>query len=249
MKNIKKFNEFLFESINDKGIFHCVILAGGPGSGKSFVSKKMFSGSPFKVVNSDIFFEFLLQKENLPFVMHPEIPEIYDKQMSKRQKAKMMNNSKIHQYVNSLLPIVIDGTGAKLKKIEMIKNNLEKIGYDTYMVFVNTSLEVALERNSKRKRIVAPDIVKNLWYRVQQNIGQFQSMFQQNNFFLVDNTEILEGKELKKFELMLTRKMMKILSNPLKNQNGRKIIDYLKETGGKYLVDYLGSDEIKKIEV
>ena len=39
------------------------------------------------------------------------------------------------------------------------KADLESIGYDCYMIFVNTSLDVALERNIERERTVPEDIV------------------------------------------------------------------------------------------
>ena len=57
------FNDFLenediiTEGIHDKGIFKAFYLAGGPGSGKSWVAAKTLEGSGLKVINSDIGFE------------------------------------------------------------------------------------------------------------------------------------------------------------------------------------------------
>ena len=65
-----KLMNLLTEGVFDKGIFKAVFLAGGPGSGKSYVVSQLF-GSPQKVnvsvsglksVNSDTEFEFLLKK-------------------------------------------------------------------------------------------------------------------------------------------------------------------------------------------
>ena len=55
------------------------------------------------------------------------------------------------------------------------------------MVFVNTSLEVALERNAKRERTVPEYITKKSWETVQANIGKLQNIFGLSNFFVVDN--------------------------------------------------------------
>ena len=45
----------LDEGVNDPGIFKAVILAGGPGSGKSYVAKKMgLKSLGLIVVNSDL---------------------------------------------------------------------------------------------------------------------------------------------------------------------------------------------------
>ena len=47
-----------------------------------------------------------------------------------------------------------------------MKQRLEVEGYDCFMVFVNTDLKVALERNKKRERVVPEDIVKQSWQEV-----------------------------------------------------------------------------------
>ena len=58
-----EFKEFLAEGVYDKNIFKAFFLAGGPGSGKSWVSAKTLSGAGLKVINSDSAFESLLKKE------------------------------------------------------------------------------------------------------------------------------------------------------------------------------------------
>ena len=58
------------EGVFDKGILKAVFMAGGPGSGKSYVAQEIFgipkkinvSVSGMKTVNSDTEFEFLLKK-------------------------------------------------------------------------------------------------------------------------------------------------------------------------------------------
>mgnify|MGYP003120703684 FL=1 len=58
------------EGVNDPGIFKAIFLAGGPGSGKSFVASNLFgipekiNVSPYglKIVNQDAEFELLLKK-------------------------------------------------------------------------------------------------------------------------------------------------------------------------------------------
>jgi thymidylate kinase len=55
------------------------------------------------------------------------------------------------------------------------------------MVFVNTSLEVALERNKNRDRVLSDELVTKIWKDCQNNLGAFQSMFS-GSFVIVDNT-------------------------------------------------------------
>jgi len=55
------------------------------------------------------------------------------------------------------------------------------------MVFVNTSKEVALERNEKRDRTVPRKTAIQNWNIVQQNMGRYQKLFQPANFYVIDN--------------------------------------------------------------
>ena len=81
-------------------------------------------------------------------------------------------------------------------KIGKTQERLQQMGYDTMMLFVNTSLEVAQQRNTKRQRRTS-DMVTNMWKQVQDNIMKFQQMFGAPNFFVVDNSGGLEDPERK----------------------------------------------------
>ena len=54
-KDIVSFDRFLNEGVYDPHIFKAFFLAGGPGSGKSFISRTLFTGTGMKMVNSDAF--------------------------------------------------------------------------------------------------------------------------------------------------------------------------------------------------
>ena len=64
----KKFTDFvpLEEGVNDPAIFKSIFLAGGPGSGKSFVvGKTALPTFGYKVINSDMAFEKALKDANM----------------------------------------------------------------------------------------------------------------------------------------------------------------------------------------
>ena len=65
---------------------------------------------------------------------------------------------------------------------------LDELGYDTYMIYVNTSIDVALQRNAERPRSLPNDDVVKMWKAVQNNIGQFSNIFQ-GNLIIVDNND------------------------------------------------------------
>jgi hypothetical protein len=83
--------------------------------------------------------------------------------------------------------MIIDGTGDDVSKIKKQKDRAESLGYDCYMVFVNTSLEVAQFRNSKRSRTLPEKLVAEIWKECQHNLGAFQSVFG-TNFRIIDNS-------------------------------------------------------------
>ena len=183
-KPLREFREYLNEGVYDPGIFKAFFLAGGPGSGKTFVTASAFGGTGLKVVNSDKAFERGLKQANLSLKMPDE--EEYFRNIV-RQKAKMTTTTMLDKYVEGRLGLVIDATGRDKDLVQRQHSMLRNIGYDCYMVFVNTSLDVALERNNKRSRSLPEYIVKNSWQGVQANIGSFQRIFSPNKMLIVDN--------------------------------------------------------------
>ena len=143
MKTLKQLQEGLY----DPNIFKAYFLAGGPGSGKSYVVKKSTGGTGLKIVNSDDIFEKLLKQANLSLKMPDDELIPRDKV---RDRAKALTKLRRDNYVEGRLGLVIDGTGKDLDKITNQASDLKQIGYDVYMIFVNTSLDVALENNQKR---------------------------------------------------------------------------------------------------
>ena len=179
---MKTFHE-LQEGVYDPNIFKAFFLAGGPGSGKSYVVRKTTGGTGLKSVNSDEAFEHLLTKAGLSLKMPPEE---FERKEVQRARAKEITAARKANYLEGRLGLVIDGTGKDANKILKQKASLEELGYDTYMIFVNTSLDVALQRNASRSRSLAEPVVVKSWKDVQANIGKFSNMFRAG-FIVVDN--------------------------------------------------------------
>ena len=181
---MKTFNE-LQEGVYDPNILKAFFLAGGPGSGKSYVVKRTTGGLGMKILNSDDQFERLLKDAGLDAKMPPEQDEPRD---VARDRAKEMTKKQRKNYLFGRLGLIIDGTGKDYDKIAYQARELEGLGYDTHMIFVNTSLDVALQRNKERDRsIPEPDAV-TMWNAVQRHIGKFSNFFK-GNFIIVDNND------------------------------------------------------------
>ena len=174
----------LQEGLYDPNIFKAFFLAGGPGSGKSYVVKKSTGGTGLKIVNSDDVFEKYLKQARLDFKMQASQGKERD---IVRSKAKAVTAKRKDNYLEGRLGLIIDGTGKDYGKISTQAAGLKQLGYDVHMIFVNTSLEVALQRNQERARTVPEKIVTDSWKQTQSNIGKFQSFFGPKNFIIVDN--------------------------------------------------------------
>jgi len=181
---MKTFTE-LQEGVYDPNILKAFFLAGGPGSGKSYVVRQTTGGLGLKIVNSDDAFEKGLKDAGLSLDIRELDPEVRDKIRGRAKKLTMMQKG---NYIDGRLGLVIDGTGKDYDKIASQATKLKQLGYDVHMIFVNTSLDTALERNAKRDRKLRDSMVISLWNDVQKNIGKFSQYFRRN-FVVVDNND------------------------------------------------------------
>ena len=207
------YEQFIKEGVYDPNIFKAVFMAGGPGSGKSFIAGKTTGGLGLKIINSDDAFERFLTKEGLSLKMPDS--ETVERDVE-RARAKKVTASKKYLAVRGRLGIIIDGTGHKYDKIVGPAAMLQQLGYETSMVFVNTSLEVALYRNEQRARSVKPTLVKKSWQDVQNNMGKFQNYFGASNFFIVDNKGFEE--DMLEISIKLIRRAIK---SPVNNERAK----------------------------
>lgn len=201
VKTIKTGAKTLNEGINDPGKLKAIFLAGGPGSGKDYVMNSTLAGEGLKEINSDVAFEYLMQKNGLDMEMPDE--ERVERDIV-RGRAKNITKEQERLALAGRLGVIINGTADDLEKIKTVKKNLEDMGYETMMVFVNTSNEVSRERNVERgkmgKRKVpdgtdkqgvpdnSPNIRQEKWDLAQKNIGELQKIFGNQNFTVIDNT-------------------------------------------------------------
>ena len=155
----------IMEGVNDPSIFKAVFLAGGPGSGKSFVvGKTALKALGFRLINSDDAFEKGLKKAGL--TTDPD--DIASAQgQAARAKAKAITGKIMTRALEGRMGIVIDGTGKDYAKIKKQVDMLRTIGYAVHMIFVNTDLDTALERNTMRPRSLPDDMVTKMWKDVQ----------------------------------------------------------------------------------
>ncbi len=214
----------LDEGVNDPAIFKAVFMAGGPGSGKSFIAGKTgLTSMGLRVVNSDDIFEKHLErafKRSMDDITTKDI--MSDKGQNIRGGAKALTSKKQDILVDGRIGLLIDGTGKDVEKIRKQKAGLERLGYDTMMIFVNTTLDTSVERDKMRSRTVGKAQVTKMWSKVQENIGKFQRLFGSGRFVIVDNTQ---GKDFNKETMAAYKVARKFISKAPKNPMATKWIE------------------------
>ena len=176
----------LQEGVYDFNIFKAIFLIEQSDSGKSYVVRRTTGGLGMKIVNSDDIYEKMLKDVGLEAT--PE--DIYsDEGQEIRGRAKAVTKRMQGNFLDGRLGLIIDGTGKDYDKIAKQVAGLKGIGYECSMIFVNTSLDTAQERNRQRSRTLPEKEVEAMWNGVQQNMGKFQRLFGASNMIIVDNND------------------------------------------------------------
>ena len=187
--------EAINEGVYDKNIFKAFFLAGGPGSGKSWVSARTLMGQGMKVINSDDGFERYAKKAGLNLKKMGSFTAAQTKKKDALRGRSKRGTTIMHQHaIDGRLGMILDSTARDTARIESEAQSMRYLGYDTYMVFVNTTLEVALKRNELRPRSVPEPIVRNSHTQIQRNIPKLRAIFGSKNFVEVDN--IIEREDV-----------------------------------------------------
>jgi len=236
--------DLLTEGIQDKGIFKAVFMAGGPGSGKTYINSQLF-GIPYgdinvsigglKSVNSDSEFMMLLKKFGFDPTQLAQYPSDVFNNFSDpikkggsglRDFAQDLKNARMDGYMKGKLGMVIDSTGSNFQKVKRYKKMLEDAGYDTHMVFVMTELKTAQFRNKARadkgERELPEHIVEKSWKAARKNLGGLKSLFG-STFKLVDNNKHLSPEEaIHAFVPLVKSWANHWAGNPIKNPKGKQ---------------------------
>ena len=217
--------DLLSEGINDPHIFKAVFMAGGPGSGKSYMARELLGGTGLKAVNTDQALEYLMAKHDLDPTMPDEEQEQRDVQ---RGRAKEITIKRRDNYVDGRLGLIIDGTGKDASKIQKAKQALEDIGYETRMIFVDATLDTAQQRNMKRpERSVPLKLLNRLWTMSQENIPALKTLFG-GNFSKVNNNEQISQEDVK-LHREVYNNTVRWLDRPVTN---REALDWMDQQTG-----------------
>tara|TARA_Y100000385_G_scaffold37347_1_gene34820 strand:- start:2644 stop:3927 length:1284 start_codon:yes stop_codon:yes gene_type:complete len=188
------YEDLITEGVYDPGTFKAVFFSGGPGSGKSTVVDALSLRSlGLKLVNTDKAFELGLKKAGMTLDLRGAD---FDKVDPIRAKAKKVTARGMDMYIDGRLGLIFDTTSANLSKVKQYKEMLDKIGYESKMIHVSTSLEFAQKRNAERPRKLPPEIVEKDWKTSTKNMIALQRIFK-GDFLSVSNNDDLKSLQTK----------------------------------------------------
>jgi predicted kinase len=176
-----------------KGTPKAIFLAGPAGSGKSTLTKQLLPSS-YQVINSDDTYEELLKASGIGLKQKDFTPDQLSQAAKLQAQARKTTQDTLAQSIEDKNNIIIDGTGAASGPVLKKKQQLEDLGYETFMLMIYVSPLTSLERNQERDRSLMPGIVLRTWRDVNKNIGVYEQAFG-DNFILLNNDSENANKE------------------------------------------------------
>ena len=173
MKNLKDFINVISRN-NNTSIFgenKAVFVSGGPGSGKDVIIREILSHVDITEVNHMQAYNYLADKKKL-----------FEKSNDFRKET-----------IRNHYPIIINAPADDIERISYIKEELEEFGYNTMMVFVNTTDTVSKQRNEKLTRMMYESVRHSKWTHSQNNKSIYKDNFE--NFVQIDNNKTIEQIE------------------------------------------------------
>ena len=154
-----------------RGMFKAIFVTGGPGSGKDVVLREAIAEARAVELNSVQATEYLNDK----------------------QKLSEKSNDYRREAIRNRSPLIINGPADDYSRIITIKEELEELGYETIMVFVNTTDQTSQERNQRLTKMVSESIRREKWELAQSCKKSYKQLFE--NFIHFDNSASLEDIE------------------------------------------------------
>jgi predicted kinase len=182
----------LLKEIKDKP--KAIFLSGPAGSGKTFISKKVIPLDKFQIINIDDTYEELLKSSGMGMNQKNFSPEELSQSAKLMGSAQKITREKYIKALEGLNNVIIDGTGGASNPLLKKKQELENLGYDTFMLMIWTSPTTSLSRNAERERSLMPSIVLRTWRDINKNIDLYKQAFGNNMVIINNDPEGLETK-------------------------------------------------------
>jgi predicted kinase len=159
-----------------EGTPKAIFMAGPAGSGKSYISSKLVP-SDFTTINVDDTYEELLKSSGIGMKLAQMSPDELKTAGELMGQARKVTDVKYQDALKNAKNLIIDSVGGSPKTLLKKKQQLEDLGYTTFMIMTYVSPITSLERNMKRDRSLLPSIVLRSWRDVNKNIDTYKQAF------------------------------------------------------------------------
>ena len=175
-----------------------VVIAGGPGAGKSFITKNLINLDNVKEFNVDQVRVMTAKKlwgdDWQEMISTPEgYQQILDMTFTTsdpRNLTVKFLKQFLQQERNHLVNLVYDAGGGQEQVMKDVHRLAKDNGFNTTLVYVRTPLELAQIRNDERPRSLPDDMVAQYHQKVKDNMRNMIPVF--DNVWTVDNKELID---------------------------------------------------------
>tara|TARA_R100000664_G_C2759296_1_gene148911 strand:- start:217 stop:870 length:654 start_codon:yes stop_codon:yes gene_type:complete len=175
-----------------------VVIAGGPGAGKSFITNNLINLNNVKHFNVDQVRVMTAKKLwGDEWEKNISTPEGYQKILDMTYTTSDPRNLTVNflkQFLQYERPyginVVYDAGGGQEQVMKDVWSIANDNGYNTTLVYVRTPLELAQIRNAERPRSLPPEMVAQYHEKVKDNMRNMVPLF--DNVWTVDNKDLID---------------------------------------------------------
>ncbi|MBL0236015.1 MAG: hypothetical protein IPQ02_05205 [Saprospiraceae bacterium] len=206
MKLNELIQEVFADGRYDPNIFKAIYIVGASEASKLYMIDKLaLTLYGLKLVETDAAFTDVLKKitDTLNLAHINDAVEVIGP-VSK--KVKDITYRSLDKYVEGRIGLIISGTASDISTIKKHYTQLKEVGYDQYVIFVNTNLETTLKLNIANAAPSIPeDITIIKWHRHSSQMGMLFSVFG-NKYGIIDNSEGVDiTKNIQNAQITVTR--------------------------------------------
>tara|TARA_R110000823_G_scaffold314341_1_gene443337 strand:- start:883 stop:1536 length:654 start_codon:yes stop_codon:yes gene_type:complete len=175
-----------------------VVIAGGPGAGKSFITRNLINLDNVKEFNVDQVRVMTAKKLwGSDWEEMISTPEGYQKILDMTYTTSDPRNLTVKYLKNFLsqdrdqpVNVIYDAGGGQEQVMKDVHKIAKDSGMVTNLVYVRTPLELAQIRNDERPRSLPDDMVAKYHQKVRDNMRNMIPIF--DNVWIVDNKELID---------------------------------------------------------
>jgi hypothetical protein len=205
-------HEMRTAGVNDPFVLRALFLIKGQG----YAVRDLFRGLGLKNVNPEVASSFILKRRGLSLDNVPKTPAEFAVQMKPRDKARHLEEMQSVSWANNLLSVVMDVTDTDYNRILALKAGMEAMGYDTSMVFIDTSATSEED----------PEVPSS----------RYKTVFGTVDFIAVKSLRP-DLSEVDRVKMTVRKRVQTWLGRPLTNPMGKAIVLSLRSIGGRNIAD------------